>query len=432
VILIKSKKPKNSRKSVVVVQPLEPRVLFSADVPFLIQHEAGDVNNWAMDQSAELQLGVNAAKALNDTDISDRGLAPAPVVDESTPILPVDIDNGDQGIELVVIDHRTPDATELLADLERNASDDTRFKIVMLGADDRGIDVVTETIQQFSNINALHIISHGSDGHVQMGAQVLNEDSLEQYSESIGDWRNGLVTDADILIYGCDVAGSKNGRDFIASLADLTGADVAASDDDTGHVELNADWHLEFIVGEVETEVAFSSDAQQNWLNKLATFNVAEDAIDGTSVGFVTPPSSPTVASILASDSSLIHDATTGKFYKAVGGDFTWADANTSATSTALNGVMGQLVTIQSAQENTLVHGLASSLTTPDDVWIGASDQVTEGSWFWYEDGVQNNSELFWLGDGGGTAQGGQYTNWRNDTGEPNGGFPAEDFGRLE
>ena len=169
----------------------------------------------------------------------------------------------------------------------------------------------------------------------------------------------------------------------------------------------------------------------------IVDLNIDEHTTDGTQVGYVIPTggdNTPTVDSILASDSTLSYDETTGKFYKAVEGDFTWIDANLGATSTEIHGVTGQLVTIRSQQENDLVQGLASSLTTPEDVWIGASDQNTEGDWHWYVDGVQDDADLFYVGDDRtGSPQGDAYTNWQNSGGifEPNADTIGEDYARL-
>ena len=130
----------------------------------------------------------------------------------------------------------------------------------------------------------------------------------------------------------------------------------------------------------------------------------------------------------------IVYDATTNKFYQVFEGDYSWLQANAEAQTQLLNGASGQLVTIRSAAENDIVQDLAQALSTPEDVWIGASDQNGEGAWHWYEDGVQDDSDLFFNGNGnlGGTAEPGAYTNWR--TNEPTGlvNGPNEDYARLE
>ena len=57
-------------------------------------------------------------------------------------------------------------------------------------------------------------------------------------------------------------------------------ADVAASDDNTGHSALGGDWDLEYSAGEVETAVAFSDEFQLTWTyllpaNTAPTWNLS-------------------------------------------------------------------------------------------------------------------------------------------------------------
>ena len=71
-----------------------------------------------------------------------------------------------------------------------------------------------------------------------------------------------------------------------SNLAELTGADVAASDDFTGAVTLGGDWQLEYTVGDIESSIAINTTAQQTWSNVLATFTVTTtndviNAVDG-------------------------------------------------------------------------------------------------------------------------------------------------------
>ena len=83
------------------------------------------------------------------------------------------------------------------------------------------------------------------------------------------------------------------------------------------------------------------------------------------------------VSTILNNDPTLSYDAATGKFYRLVTSEVDWSGALSAATSDTLNGVAGQLVTIQSAYENELVRSAAAPHY--GRVWLGASDQVSEG-----------------------------------------------------
>ena len=88
---------------------------------------------------------------------------------------------------------------------------------------------------------------------------------MDTYADQLASWSDALTGDADLLIYGCDLGSSAEGEMFVESVAAITGADVAASDDLTGAAELGGDWDLELNVGTVET-AALSAE---NWHGTL-------------------------------------------------------------------------------------------------------------------------------------------------------------------
>ena len=64
--------------------------------------------------------------------------------------------------------------------------------------------------------------------------------NVDSYREALTGWQASLHADADILIYGCDVAAGEDGQAFVEQLAEFTGADIVASTDDSGNVIANA------------------------------------------------------------------------------------------------------------------------------------------------------------------------------------------------
>ncbi|MEM7257256.1 MAG: LamG-like jellyroll fold domain-containing protein, partial [Pseudomonadota bacterium] len=131
------------------------------------------------------------------------------------------------------------------------------------------------------------------------------------------------------------------------------------------------------------------------------------------------------VTELLAADPALIYDAGTGKFYKPGSSPQAFFDARDAAISETLNGVAGQLVTIESDNENNVVLGIARSMGT--DVWLGATDTTTEGQWYWLK-GDQDDRQ-FWSGTDTGLRVNNAYNNW--NIGEPNEGNAGEDGAKL-
>ena len=110
-------------------------------------------------------------------------------------------------------------------------------------------DVISQISNQLANrsgLDTVRIISHGKDGELLFGNQVMDQSVLLSRGSEIASWGKALAPDADILLYGCSVAASESGKNFVATLAGLTGADVAASSNPTG---AGADTNLEYNAG---------------------------------------------------------------------------------------------------------------------------------------------------------------------------------------
>ena len=125
--------------------------------------------------------------------------------------------------------------------------------VVMLDPREEGVSQIADTLGRYSDVQSVHIISHGAQGELHLGSTVLDADSLGQHAGDLAVWNKGLADGADILLYGCDVGAGSAGQSFINGLAALTGADVAASTDPTGSAALGGDWELESRSGNIGT-----------------------------------------------------------------------------------------------------------------------------------------------------------------------------------
>ncbi|MFK7888897.1 MAG: LamG-like jellyroll fold domain-containing protein, partial [Gammaproteobacteria bacterium] len=112
------------------------------------------------------------------------------------------------------------------------------------------------------------------------------------------------------------------------------------------------------------------------------------------------------VTEILNNDPTLSYDAATDKFYRFVNSPDGFDAALAGATGSSLNGVAGQLVTIDSAYENELIRQFA--LNSGNEIWIGARDTNNDGNWNWL-DGSAESDEQFWAGGNAGSAAAGYF-----------------------
>ncbi|MBD2041903.1 cadherin-like domain-containing protein [Microcoleus sp. FACHB-672] len=154
--------------------------------------------------------------------------------------------------EIVFVDAAVEDYQSLVAGIPAGA------EVVILDASHNGTDQISEVLAQRAGISAVHIVSHGGPGSLNLGNSTLNLADLAKTQQ----WANALTPDADILIYGCDVASGAQGEAFVEKLSELTGADVAASIDKTGSALQGGDWLLEYGAGQIETDLAFNEPAR--------------------------------------------------------------------------------------------------------------------------------------------------------------------------
>jgi uncharacterized delta-60 repeat protein len=122
---------------------------------------------------------------------------------------------------------------------------------ILDGASD-GLGQMATALQGQTGIDAIHVISHGSQGALYLGSTALDSGNLAAYGSQLGNIGSALTQTGDILLYGCNVAQGDVGLQFINSLAQYTGADVAASRDGSGAALLGGNWVLEEVTGSIE------------------------------------------------------------------------------------------------------------------------------------------------------------------------------------
>lgn len=185
-----------------------------------------------------------------------------------------DIESGDPPVaELVFIDSGVENADELLSGLDLDPS----TLVYTVDGDVDGLREVSDIISQYENLQAVHIFSHGSEAQLQLGNSAVSflPQSSQDSHALIAGWQNSMAEGADLLLYACDFAASEAGQSAVVWLAGVSGMDVATSTDMTGAATLGGDWHLEFAVGDINTQVLEST----HWQSNLATIvvNTTED-----------------------------------------------------------------------------------------------------------------------------------------------------------
>ncbi len=172
--------------------------------------------------------------------------------------------------EIVFIDWAVEDVDVIISDLGPNV------EVHILNSDSDGVEQMAAVLEGRSGIDAIHVISHGRSGTLDLGLTKLTEVSINgRHADEIAIIKSALSNEADILIYGCDFGAGTRGASAITALSEATGADVAASDDLTGAAELGGDWVLEEFTGTLETEIFSATE----WQRLLAAPIANDDTI---------------------------------------------------------------------------------------------------------------------------------------------------------
>jgi uncharacterized delta-60 repeat protein len=120
----------------------------------------------------------------------------------------------------------------------------------LVDASQDGLAQIADALQGVTGLQAIHVVSHASAGGVLLGSSWLGLQGLRDRSEALARIGSALSATGDLLFYGCNLAQGAEGAAWLALMASLTGADVAASNNLTGQ---SGDGVLEASVGVVET-----------------------------------------------------------------------------------------------------------------------------------------------------------------------------------
>ncbi|MFN9850685.1 MAG: DUF4347 domain-containing protein, partial [Planctomycetota bacterium] len=210
--------------------------------------------------------------------------------------------------ELIVVDGGLSDQQTLLSILNEGMADDRFFEVIVLDRSENGAEAIAQFLgsseHQFS---AIHLVTHGSAGGLQLGGIWLTHSNLEGYADALQQWGEGLTEQADVLIYGCYVAEGQESQQWLEELAGLLQVDIQASTDLTGSSLRGGDWDLEFTLGQLETNQIFAAEwiDSTNWVlaNNAPVLDTAANPTLGLVLEGATNPSGVTVASLIVDGS---------------------------------------------------------------------------------------------------------------------------------
>ena len=168
---------------------------------------------------------------------------------------------------LVIIDAGVEDSQALVDGVVEGAA------VAVLDRDRDGIRQITEILSQHPQLTSLHVVSHGSPGCLYLGNTRLSLDTLQIYAKELQSWFG--VAEAQLLLYGCNVAVGDAGAEFVEKLQAITGASVAASSSLTGNAARGGNWELDHRIGDISADFVFTQQALETYSGVLGVVDVA-------------------------------------------------------------------------------------------------------------------------------------------------------------
>lgn len=166
--------------------------------------------------------------------------------------------------QLLVVDARIEQASQLTKNLDSNVS------LLVIDSKTDTLTAIGAKLAELGQVDAIQILSHGAAGQFTLGDRTITADNLASVAQQLQGWQNHLSENADIQLYGCRVGAGDSGQALVSALAKWTGADVAASSDDTGASNKGGDWDLEVRSGLIDQPLALSREAVQGFDSLLA------------------------------------------------------------------------------------------------------------------------------------------------------------------
>ncbi|MEY2891038.1 MAG: hypothetical protein RJA98_946, partial [Pseudomonadota bacterium] len=245
--------PKDKRRTAPHIQALEPRVLLDAAMAATL-HE----------HLAQPELGADAAAVTwsHNQLIDALTQAVAPTGAEASDNTAITRPASSTRHEIAFVDGSVADLSALLAAL------DPSIDVVLLDPNRDGVEQIAAALQGRSNLDAIHILSHGAQGQLFLGNVVLDATTMQgEHLDELTAIGHALSVDGDILVYGCDFTSGDAGLKAAMLLGGITGADVAASRDLTGDALHGGNWDLEERIGSIEARTLVVT----SWQGELAT-----------------------------------------------------------------------------------------------------------------------------------------------------------------
>ncbi|OZG70831.1 hypothetical protein BTA51_23615 [Hahella sp. CCB-MM4] len=195
---------------------------------------------------------------------SQGSVKPKPQHEKSGETGTLELFQGQTVNELVILDGAVKDRSALYKGLKPGV------QMVEIDPGESGLEQLKKVLSHYSDLAAVHIVSHASDGQVMLGRDTLTAEKLHDEITLFNALNHAIREGGDLLFYGCDLASGEKGEALLELISGNTHVDVAASNDLTGAENLGGDWDLEIQHGQIEAQQPFDEIALKDFSSVLA------------------------------------------------------------------------------------------------------------------------------------------------------------------
>jgi len=95
--------------------------------------------------------------------------------------------------ELVFIDSGVAGYQDLAKEILSNNSAARSIQVIIIDAGKDGVNQITDALSNYKNLDAIHIVSHGDPGEIQIGSTRLNGDNLLTNAVDVSKWGGRII-----------------------------------------------------------------------------------------------------------------------------------------------------------------------------------------------------------------------------------------------
>ena len=168
------------------MEELEPRLLFSADLPGVLAQSGllGSDTDPTPPAIVSLVDAPSLGAAIGSSEQTPSEKAFALTQPKAAATLQK---------ELVFVDAGAPNYQQLINDLMKAQAEGRPIEVVVLESGRDGIEQITEAMAARRDLSAVHIVSHGSDGSLTLGDGKLSAYNIEKYRDAIKGWQSPIL-----------------------------------------------------------------------------------------------------------------------------------------------------------------------------------------------------------------------------------------------